>query len=550
MLRPGLLFALYFFSLIASAKDLDVVPGEFLVKLKPAAFRADSDNLEKAFNAKVVEKVNNESRLVLIKRAKTQNIQSVISELQQNEQVEYAEPNFIFHATATPNDPEYSRLWGMNNTGQPDEAAPTDKTKTGYPGFDIGAEKAWDITTGSSSIVIGIIDTGIDINNPELADNIWVNEKELNGKTGVDDDGNGYIDDIHGYNFAEDKPEGLDNNGHGSHCAGTIGGTGNNGAGIVGVNWKIKMVPIKFLDASGGGTLVNAVKAVDYATKLGVNLTSNSWSGGNFTQALKDAIERAQAAGQLFVAAAGNTAANNDVNPGFPASYDLDNILSVAAVNNRGEMATFSCWGQKSVDIAAPGVNVLSTVLKGALQLYSGTSMAAPHVAGVAALVLSNEPKLSYLELKERLMNTSKKYAGLKLKTVSGGLVNAYHALTNTIPPQDPNDPGGWNQESVSLSTPHPYLKNTVQSFDIVKPGAKRIAVLFNSFDLERDIAGTFYDKVEFIDAAGTVVGAWVGEHAGAYSPIVEGEKMTVRFTSDSSIEKYGFESTTIGVLY
>ena len=258
-----------------------------------------------------------------------------------NPHVRYFEPNQnLWTIDAVPNDSRLGDLWGMNNTGQ----------TGGGNDSDIDAPEAWDLTTGSASVVVGIIDTGVDYNHPDLAANIWTNPGEI-AANGVDDDGNGFVDDIHGYDFVNNDGDPIDDDEHGTHVAGTIGGVGNNGSGVVGVNWTSSIMGLKFLDAGGSGSTANAIRAVNYATLMrqqyGVNVrvTNNSWGGGGFSQALRDAINAGANAGILFVAAAGNDESNNDTTPSYPASYDIPSILSVAATDHGDVLARFSNYG-------------------------------------------------------------------------------------------------------------------------------------------------------------------------------------------------------------
>lgn len=356
--------------------------------------------------------------------------------------VAYAEPDYVVHALAAPNDASYSQLWGLSNTSQ----------TGGTADADIDAPEAWDITTGSSGIVLGVIDTGIDYNHPDLAANIWTNPNEIPAN-GLDDDGNGYVDDIRGWNFVGDTNNPMDDHFHGTHCAGTIGAVGNNGSGVVGVNWQVKMIPLKFLSSSGGGVLSDAIEAVRYATRVGARLTSNSWGGGGFSQTLKDAIDDASAAGSLFVAAAGNDGSNNDAYPSYPASYASANVVSVAATDHADRLAGFSNYGKTSVHLAAPGVGILSTfptTTTSAMTAYglptsyariSGTSMATPHVSGVAALALAQTPGLTPLQLRSRLMLRSDRLPHLVGILQTAGRLNAFNVVNPNWQP-GPAQPG------------------------------------------------------------------------------------------------------------
>lgn len=335
-----------------------------------------------------------------------------------DEVIEIVEPDYFVTIVKTPNDNQFSKLWGIHNTGQ--TGGSNDK--------DIDGPEAWNISTGSKNVLGAVIDTGIDRNHEDLKANMWTNPGEIAGN-GKDDDGNGYIDDIHGWDFANNDNNPFDDNSHGTHCAGTIGGVGNNKKGVAGVAWNISMVGIKFLSGSGGGATSDAIKSVAYATKIGVDFTSNSWGGGGSSTSLKKAIEEAGKKGIGFIAAAGNHSGNNDKNPSYPASYELDNVIAVGAHGNTGTKASFSCYGKKSVDLFAPGVNTYSTVPGNKYASYSGTSMATPHVAGAYALIQSKHPNWTCKQIKETLMNSTDPETSLKEKCVTGGRLNAFQSL-------------------------------------------------------------------------------------------------------------------------
>jgi hypothetical protein len=322
-----------------------------------------------------------------------------------------------FFATKAPNDSDYAKLWGLKNSGQ----------TGGTSGCDIKAEDAWEYTTGSKNVIVAVIDTGVDYNHPDLSANMWMNPGEIPGN-GVDDDENGFIDDVYGWNFITGAPNGdpMDDNGHGTHCAGTIGGVGNNGQGVAGVNWNVKIMALKFLAADGGGSTADAIGCVDYAVQMGAKFTSNSWGGGGFSQALYDAIKASGDAGMLFVAAAGNSGSDNDVSPHYPSSFDLDNIIAVAATDHNDEIASFSCYGATSVDIGAPGVDIYSTypTAFGSYDTLSGTSMATPHVAGAVALIYAADPTLTADKVKSLLLEYADPVPSLAGKCVTGARLN------------------------------------------------------------------------------------------------------------------------------
>lgn len=349
-----------------------------------------------------------------------QSVDATVRACQADPNVEYAEPNYIYHTMlmrATPNDPRLDDLYAMNNAND----------------ADIDAIEAWDTQTGSKDVLIAVIDTGVDYNHPDLKDNMWVNSGESgDGKenNGVDDDNNGYVDDFRGWDFERDDNDPRDDNGHGTHVAGTIGAVGNNGIGVVGVNWTVSIMPLKFLDANGSGRLSDAIPAVIYAADMGARVLSNSWGGGGFSQALRDAIAYARDKNSVFVAAAGNSSEDNDDLPSYPASYEVENVVSVAASDRNDRLASFSNTGKQSVHLAAPGVDILSTRPGGGYQFLSGTSMATPHVSGVFGLVLAQFPGISYRDAMIRVLGGIDSKGEFNKITSTGGRLNASNAIS------------------------------------------------------------------------------------------------------------------------
>lgn len=525
---------------VRSESDLKIesVPGEFVVQLKPSASFIGFEKQVLSLGAEVVENIRED--LILVRaagessKAGAVSAQKFAAQLSMLSMVEVAEPNYIYRAVKLPNDPDLQKLWGLKNSGAADSAG-----ARGLAGIDVGAESAWEITTGSKSVIVAVIDTGIDFAHPDLKAQAWVNDKEKNGKAGVDDDGNGYVDDVNGFNFAGNKGDSTDDNGHGSHCAGTIGAKGDDGKGLVGVNWDVSMMAVKFLDKSGSGTLANAVKSIDYARINGAHIMSNSWGGGGPSEVLKKSIEDANAAGILFVAASGNETNNNDANPTYPAGYEVENVLSVAAIDNRGSLASFSNWGQKTVHVAAPGVNIVSTVPGAKYDSYSGTSMATPHVAGIAALLLAQNSSATHLELKQRIIESARPLYNLKTRVSSGGIADAYYALSGLTPPADPNDPSRLpNSAPYKYSSDHPYKENTKTEHRITISGAKKLAVRFSQFETEPG-----YDTVSFFDGKGAFVGSLSGKQdPGITSPLIHGDTLVIKFSSDETVNAYGFD--------
>ncbi|TSD01109.1 MAG: subtilase family serine protease [Parcubacteria group bacterium Athens0714_25] len=425
-----------FFDSEAAQADSDkYVQGEIIVKFKHDLSQKDEKKFLDKNNFSSMKKVadihsekdkiNNKisargiDRIFLVKSEKNFDILKITEKLNKNSDIEYAEPNFKLNAFETiPNDVSFPELWGMHNTGQ----------DGGVEDADIDAPEAWDRTTGSGDVVVAVIDTGIDYNHPDLAQNIWNNPSEIAGD-GIDNDGNGFIDDIHGWDFYNNDSDPMDDRYHGTHCAGTIGAVGNNGIGVAGVNWNIKMMPVKFLSASGSGTTEGAIQSIVYAAVTGADIMSNSWGGGDYSMAEEDAISFANDMGILFVAAAGNSGSNNDLIANYPSNYDIPNVIAVAATDYDDAKADFSNFGLGTVDLGAPGVYIYSTVLNGEYAYLSGTSMATPHVSGVAGLIKSKYPNANASEMKMRILNNVDVVPGLVGKTVTGGRLNAFTSL-------------------------------------------------------------------------------------------------------------------------
>ncbi|MBV6501798.1 MAG: hypothetical protein CJBNEKGG_04317 [Prosthecobacter sp.] len=334
-----------------------------------------------------------------------------------------AERDYLVFPSLFPNDSEFPNLWGLHNTGQ----------TGGLADADIDAPEAWDITTGSREVLVGVVDTGVDRTHPDLAANMWTHNGEVSGN-GLDDDGNGFVDDVYGWDFYAMDNDPMDENNHGTHCSGTLGGVGNNLNGVAGVCWQVSIVGIRFLGPAGG-TTSDAIESVNYATRLGVDLTSNSWGGGGFSSLLQSAIAAAGAAEQLFIAAAGNDGLDTDTTVNYPSGYALDNIVSVAASTALDARASFSNYGRQTVDLAAPGASIYSSILGGSYANFNGTSMATPHVSGAVALLKSIAPGLSALEVKTRLMESVDPVAAFATTTVSGGRLNVARLIQDAAGP-------------------------------------------------------------------------------------------------------------------
>ncbi len=358
-------------------------------------------------------------------------LEEQISVLEDSGLFTYVEPDFIWHPALEATDPAYvdGRLWGLRNDGNP-----------GVADADIDAEEAWDTTTGSRDVIIGVIDTGVRYTHQDLASQMWVNEGEIPGN-GIDDDQNGWIDDVHGINAIFDSGDPLDVEDHGTHCASVIGASMDE-SDVVGVNWEVQIMALKFLGPFGGANS-DAVKCVDYAVQMGAHILNNSWGGGSYSQALFDSVANAQSNDVLFVVASGNSGLNNDIFPDYPSTFDLDNVVSVGAMDRFDRLADFSNFGKNSVDLVAPGVDIYmagsgdpadqtgSNTVEPDMDYdtASGTSFAAPYVAGVAGLIKAAFPESTAVEIKTRLLDSVVKLSPYADKVATGGRLNAKQAL-------------------------------------------------------------------------------------------------------------------------
>lgn len=354
--------------------------------------------------------------------ASSTDMQATLEAYRSSPLVAFAEPDYPIRLTEDsqliPIDPQFGSLYGLHNTGQ----------TGGTIDADIDAPEAWNITTGSPSTIIAVIDSGVDYTHEDLIGNLWLNGAEVPGNN-IDDDGNGYIDDYHGFDFYDNDGDPMDENGHGTHVAGTIGAVGGNDVGVTGVNHQVQIMPIRFLGPDGSGYTSDAISALEYAVANGALISNNSWGGGGFSQAMFSALEYARDAGHIFVAAAGNSSRDHDTEASFPASYEIDNVVSVAATDHHDQLAYFSDFGATTVDVAAPGTGILSTTPGNTYSSYSGTSMAAPHAAGVLGLMRSAHPEWTARQLIHQLTVSSDPVAGLEDLTISGGRINAAASL-------------------------------------------------------------------------------------------------------------------------
>lgn len=441
---------------------IETVPGEMIVKMNAGLGESLLSDVAAEYGAKVIEKFDMPEGvfksvggdLLHLKLPQGIDVNEAVAAMAKDDRIAYAEPNQVitledFQAAQSeapqakaaapsatpaerPNDLD-PNLWGMENNGQ----------TGGKAGADVNALGAWKIQTGNGTDngpLIAVIDTGIDYNHPDLKNNMWTNPGEIPGD-GIDNDGNGVIDDIHGYYPGQESGEIMDGNGHGTHCSGTIAAEGNNGEGVTGVMQNARLLGVKIFSDAGRTSAAEIIKGINYATRMGADITSNSWGGGGRSEGIRDAFAASEA---LHVIAAGNSNYDNDKRDNFPSNYDLDNIVAVAATNHNDEKASFSQWGANSVDVAAPGRNILSTwptKLGKSYNTISGTSMATPNVSGGAGLIMSQYPDASNAEVKARLIHGSDRVDALNDISVSDGRVNYGNSLEDdTVAPGAPND--------------------------------------------------------------------------------------------------------------
>lgn len=421
---------------VGKGSDTILVKPKRKIVSQQAVF-ADLAGRHQKIGAKVKRTFSRFGNLQVVKLPPGLAIAKAIKQYQDSGLVEYAEPDYPVHAVLSPNDPRYldGSLWNLNNTGQ----------NGGTPYADISAPAGWDIRTSADPVIVGVIDTGVWYQHEDLASNMWVNPC-----VNCPVDGVVYSNDVYGINAITGTGDPLDDMFHGTHCAGIIGAVGNNGIGVVGVAWNVRIMACKFLDANGSGYTSDAITCIDYAVSKGAKVLSCSWGGADYSQALHDAIAAARDADVILVAAAGNDAMNNDSSPFYPANYDfdLDNVVAVAATDRNDQLADFSDYGAFSVALGAPGVDILSAlpgIETTAMQSYglstnygtlSGTSMACPHVAGVMAMVCAQYPTDSHSQIVQRILSNTDPVPDLSGRTQTGGRVNLFSALTQ--PPQPP----------------------------------------------------------------------------------------------------------------
>jgi subtilisin family serine protease len=426
----------------SSVEPAQYVPGELIVKFLDSASKA---TVAAAGGQMIKSFAGGEGRVQHVKLNKGETVEAALERYRHNPAVEYAEPNYIYQLAAIPNDTQFTSLWGLRNTGQNVNGI------AGTADVDIDAPEAWDITTGSPNVIIGVIDSGIAYDHPDLIANIWKNPGETPNDR-IDNDGNGLVDDVFGYDFRSGDNEPMDPLGHGTHIAGTIGAVGNNNSGVTGVMHKVKLMALKASDENGDLPEDAILSAIDYAIKKGARVINASFTRpGPCSKAEYNALSLANAAGVMVLAAAGNQNSDSDKdgNRVFPAGYSVDtspdcgpalpNVIAVAAINQKGDKASFSNYGASSVQIAAPGENINSTKpgttsATHGYEFLSGTSVAAPHVTGVVGLLLSINPNLTVAQIRNAILNTGDASPLLNGVVSSGRRLNAFNALNSVAP--------------------------------------------------------------------------------------------------------------------
>jgi subtilisin family serine protease len=461
--------------------DPEVVPGQLVVGFDEDTSPSAQRKAVVQAGGRIEDRVDSIDGAVVSARG-GKSTDQLADQLSQLDGVDFVEPNYVLKSSRIPNDGAFGQLWALHNTGQLD----------GTAGADINAPAAWDLTTGGD-VTVAVVDTGVDYNHVDLKNNIWTNPADP--PNGIDDDHNGFVDDVHGIDLSNGDSDPMDDSGHGTHVAGIVGSEGNNGLGTVGVNWKVHLMALKFLNASGEGSTAQAAEAIDYAINAGAKVINASWGGPAYSFALYKAIKDADNQGVLFVAAAGNEGDNSDTSPEYPAAFDLPNIVSVAATDSDDSLLDFSNYGSRTVDLGAPGDEIYSTVPKqvsaSGYAYFSGTSMAAPFVSGAAALYLARTPQSTVTQVRDALLQSVDPLPSLAGKTVTGGRLDVGKALGAGQSVQAPPPPA---QPSADVTGP--------SQFRLISPRnryeSRKLGVRFR-WQRSNDTSGIRYYKL-FID--------------------------------------------------
>ena len=511
------------------------VEGEYVVGISDAASEADILALAEREGLELAE-LRNGDRLAVLVDASARAREDVVALLDADEATAYAEPQFIYHPSRQVNDfGDY--MWGLNNTG----------IAGGTQGADTDAFAAWDLATGAG-VVVAVIDTGVDVTHPDLVPNLWTNPGEI-PNNGVDDDGNGYVDDVNGYDFVHRDADPDDNEAHGTHVAGSVAARGDDGYGVPGLAFEAKIMSLKFMDRGWGGTASAAAEAINYAVNNGADIINASWGGAGQSYAIRNAINYARSRGVLFVTAAGNEGRNNDSYASYPANYGIDNIISVAASDRRDGLAGFSNYGANKVDLAAPGVDIVSTLPGDTWGYMDGTSMASPYVAGAAALVKSVAPaNMSVQELRLTLLSSVDPLVSGSSRVATGGRLNARAALDLVVvsgdpgqeepPEEEPPPLNEWRFVPFPVESPHPYSDNFSGQVQVVAPeGATEMKLHFERIDVEQN-----YDFVVVRDEDGDKLAEWTGDLGAVVSPVFQEPSVRLFLFTDGSVTEWGLK--------
>ncbi|NJD69893.1 MAG: choice-of-anchor D domain-containing protein, partial [candidate division NC10 bacterium] len=512
-------------------------PDELLVRFKEGVSLRDMASGHALVGAQEVKRFDIVKNLVHVRLPHGRNVKEAIELYKQHPNVLYAEPNYLLEALTVPNDPRLGELWGLHNTGQ----------SGGTSDADIDAPEAWDLATGSGSVVAAVIDSGIDYNHQDLSANMFRNTADCN-TNGVDDDSNGFIDDCYGIDTANNDTDPMDDNSHGTHVAGTIGAVGNNSIGVVGVNWTTRLMACKFLDAAGSGYTSGAITCLDYVKTMkdrGVNIvaTSNSWGGGEFSQSLLDAIEAHRQRGILFIAAAGNDAHDNDTALSYPASYYLPNIISVASTTRTDALSSFSNSGRRTVHLGAPGSAILSTTPGNTYSTFSGTSMATPHVTGLATLLKAQDSGRDWRTIKNLILAGGDTISSLTGTTITQKRLNARGALACSNPTvlsrlrPIATATSGLIGTPIDLAVLHINCGSPNGNVTVtVDPGNQTITLLDDGLGADQ-AAGD-----------GTYSGQWTPSAGGTFTlTFPKGDVVTVYVLADYTVSSTSFVYRTIG---
>lgn len=539
-------FALLCFFVGISAHAFQPVENKIVVLFKnsmPELQQRTLQSLNLDGNIQARPAMRSHPQIQVLKMNSPSEVTSTLEQLRQHPEVQFAEPNYSAHLLGndlkTPNDPSFPDQWHLHNTGQEDS-----DHSAGTPGADINILPAWNAGFhGSRQVLVAIIDGGMDWTHPDLQDNLYTNPGEAGDKSnnGIDDDNNGYVDDVHGYNFVDHNNNTGDENGHGSHIAGVIGASGNNGIGVTGINWEVSMMPVKAFNGMGAGSLQSVVEATTYALKMKAKIINNSWAMGDHSDILKSLMEEAQKQGVLVVAGAGNNYINLDGYELFPVSYPYDNIVGVAATDNKDIAWTLTDTGPKTVHIAAPGVNILSTWKKGGYKTDTGTSMATPVVTGLAALLWAAHPDWNYKQIKQRMIDSCVPSANLRHKVVCQGRLDAWNAVQGVKPTNPFPQNAQFKSIPADIETPHPYPDGVYICYPASKPGAKYIRLHIDQLILEWE-----HDHVYVENPQGNIVEEFYGTMYNYSTDYVEGDSLQICLKTDRSVHYYGFKVDAI----